>query len=171
MGRLQSFALSDDDYMRMAIIAAAQSPDPSTQNGAVLVTADGVVYPGWNRFARNLAVTDERLADRDVKMRLTVHAEETAIGAALRDGSDTEGATLYCIWAACTRCALAIVEAGVDKMVTLQSYYDMSPERWKPDIDLADEMLREAGVITYKLAETPEEVGGLRFNGTPLSKP
>lgn len=159
-------ALHAGYFFQLAAAAALNSEDPSTQNGAVVVSGNGLAF-GCNRFARGLRRKPERYADRDVKMRMTVHAERAAIQAAVDAGLRTEGATMYCLWAACTTCARDIIEAGIDRLVTLESYYSRSPERWRTDIDAATEMLREAGVGVQLVldAELPAGWPKLRFNG------
>jgi dCMP deaminase len=157
----------DAGYLfQLAAVAALNSEDPSTQNGAVIVSGNAVAY-GCNRFARGLRRKPDRYADRDTKLRMTVHAERAAIQAAVDAGLRTEGATMYCLWAACTVCARDIIEAGIDRLVTLESYYSRSPERWRSDIDAATEMLREAGVGVQLLFDTELPAGWpkLRFNG------
>jgi dCMP deaminase len=148
----QSSSESDEDFakrmLRVAFqTAAAESLDPSTQNGAVLVGSHGMVIGvGANSFARGLTVTPERLADRDQKMACTQHAERKAILMAARTGEATQDSVLYCTWFACADCALAILDAGITKCVGHQEMFDRTPDRWRASVDTGLNHLREGGV-------------------------
>lgn len=139
----------DADWLRRAYMNARDfSDDPSTQNGSVLVPANqpnSVCY-GANHFPRHVAVTPERLADRDVKLSFMEHAERDAIYKAAFQGFPTEGATLYVPWFACTDCARAIIMAGITRVVGHRPMMDKTPQRWMETIRQADTMLNEAGI-------------------------
>ena len=45
------------------------------------------------------------------------HAEENALLYAARYGRAVEGATIFCNWKPCSRCSIAIVQAGIVKVV------------------------------------------------------
>lgn len=157
------------EYLRQAYeFAAKNSTDTSTQNGAVLVDESGkIVAWGANRFPRGVVETSDRLA-RPAKYLYVVHAEDSAILNAARNGVKTEGLTMYGTWVACNTCAQAIIESGIVKVIGHQKTFDSSPEHWKEPIQIARQMFMEAGV-TYELWDG--DIGGIeiRFNGKPFN--
>lgn len=128
---------------------ALDSPDPSTQNAAVLCHEDE-----WGRltpFIETLACNDfpagvvhsEARWERPLKYQFVEHAERNSIFKACRRGRCTTKTVMVCPWAACADCARAIVQAGVRKLIT-QRHDD--EDRWKASIDVAFTILAEGGV-------------------------
>jgi len=144
----------DDYFLRKALLTASMSKDPSTKVGAVLVGPDREVRSdGFNGFPRGIADTPERLADRDRRLSLIVHAELNAILGAARAGTATKGCSMYLvcqsingmIWGApCQRCAVEIIQAGVSEVVGLPMR--LVPDRWQESMADAINLLVEAGV-------------------------
>ena len=62
-----------------------------------------------------------------------------------RIGIKTEGLTMVCPWATCSDCAQAIIQTGINRLVTHKQALDKSGH-WQEDIELAFSMLREAGI-------------------------
>ena len=173
---LNEIAPVQDDlfYLKKAYeFAAKYSTDPSTQNGAVIVTAEGYCpstrpkfaqefeekYPGSmtlisyqpamcygaNHFPRNVKEFAERW-ERPLKYQYVEHAERNAIYTAAKDGFRTQGSTMYCPWFACSDCGRAIIQAGIKEVVGHKwSLHESSPH-WKESIAIAMQMLEEAGV-------------------------
>lgn len=142
-------------FLEMAAHHARNSNDPSTKVGVVLVAPRNLVLmAGFNSFARGIRETPERLADREMKLELMVHAEMNAILAAARAGLKVEGATLYlaatdksgAVWggAPCTRCTIQCIQAGIAAVVTYP--FKDTPSRWAKDIGFARGVLIEAGL-------------------------
>lgn len=139
-------------YMKMAYECALTGPDTSTQNGAVLTDRHGTVIGlGKNDFPHGVKITPERL-ERPAKYSFTEHAERNAIFDAAANGNNTQGSTMYALWAACDDCARAIIQAGVSNLVTHSFYRDYQKEDgagrkyWGDSISAAFMMLEEAGV-------------------------
>lgn len=100
------------DYLRRAYAAALNSPDPSTQVGAIAVTADGYITGvGWNHIPASSGI-DHATVDRETKYRCVVHAEVHALITS-RDLVHT----LFGTWAACPQCAASMIAAGVQRLV------------------------------------------------------
>jgi dCMP deaminase len=57
----------------------------------------------------------------------TIHAEANAIYHCARAGVSCEGATIYCTMTPCRRCAEAIVQVGITRVVTAKKYHDAGP--------------------------------------------
>jgi dCMP deaminase len=158
--------MSDIDRLYDACrYAVRHSHDPDTQNGAVLVAAEGTVYAA-NCVPPGVARPEHRLS-RPFKYDFIEHAERAAIYKAAEIGLETAGATLYCPWFACTDCARAIVSAGIREVVGLIALRNATPARWLLNVELAEKMLEEAGVSQRLLAD---KVGvTIRFDGRDLS--
>jgi dCMP deaminase len=134
------------------------SKDPSTRVGAVIVGPDREIRSaGFNGFPRGILDSMKRLHDRDVKLRLVVHAEMNAVLAAARVGIPLKGCTMYLaatdasgeVWGGppCVRCTVEMIQAGITEIV---SYTKRAiPSKWHADLELAESLLFEAG-ITYR---------------------
>lgn len=138
------------DILRRCYELAATSPDPSNQNGAVLVVGYGrndvVLGEGCNSFTPGVEPTPTKLADRDWRMAHIEHAERVAIYSAVRKGIALIGPTLYCPWAPCSDCAKAIVLMGVRRLVAHKDRLDMTPARWRKSVEIGCSILQLAGV-------------------------
>lgn len=134
----------DQRFLDLAAHVAGWSKDPSTKCGAVIVDPERrVVSTGYNGFPRGIEDNLKLLANRDTKLRLTIHAEQNALLFANRP---VEGCTLYVHpMPPCAQCAAKIIQAGIRRVVapdgTAEQY-----DRWGKDWDLADWAFRQAGV-------------------------
>jgi dCMP deaminase len=150
--------------MKIAMEAATLSPDPSTQNGAAVLLADGrVVGADCNRFPVGVTESAERW-ERPLKYSFIEHAERNAIFNAARQGIKTEGATLVCQWAACSDCARAIVAAGFARLVRVRSDKE-AHSQWAEEVALGDEIMIEGGVEIVELPAVGLKIPRLRRNG------
>jgi dCMP deaminase len=137
------------ELMSEALIEATRSPDPTTQNGALVVWDGEILTRACNEFPRLVAYSPERW-ERPLKYEMIEHAERNAIYAAARAGIATEDAVLVCPWAACSECARAIIQAGMSELVTLAPVDGDTHGRWGDSIRVAMGMLDEAAVrVTY----------------------
>jgi deoxycytidylate deaminase len=136
------------------------SPDPSTQNGAVLYDPDnGIpVSLGANHFADGVENTHDRWHSGE-KYELVVHAETNAIYAAASRGIKTAGLVLYCPWAACLGCANAIIQSGIREVVTHELEGYTPHGRWPESLAKAAQVFREAGVFVRKLRGRVDPTG------------
>lgn len=125
------------------------SRDPSTKNGAVIFPKFPHSYfaAGVNAFPDGVAQHPDRYADRDLKMKYTVHAEVNAVATAAKCRVPTGGAWMYCPWAACPACAGAIIQSGIAGLTVHRQAHERTPARWKIDIDIAIGMFRERGIV------------------------
>jgi dCMP deaminase len=151
----------DRAFLRQALDWSAMSKDPNTRVGAIIVGPDRETRStGFNGFPRGISDTDERLANRDLKLRLVVHAERNAICNAARIGVSTKGCTLYLcatdntglVWGGppCTACLLEVIQAGI---ISIVSYpFKAVPSRWAEDIAFSRTLIDEVG-ISYREVE------------------
>lgn len=131
----------DIRMLQIAAAVAAWSKDPSTKVGAVI--ADGahrIVSQGFNGLPRGVSDDPAILADRDEKLRRTIHAEVNAV---LRAGPAAEGCTIYVTHPPCARCAAVLIQVGIRRVVTLDG--TLGPH-WAAELASSERMLREAGV-------------------------
>lgn len=159
---------SDDrHWLRALALYAKHSDDPNTQNAAGAVSSpdcrgDGFRGIGVNWLPGNIPKVAE-LVTGPRKCDWIIHAEVSAI---IDAGGMARGGTLYALWAACPACAVAIVEAGISRVVTLQATQDATPERWRAKVATGLEILRAGGVevefFTGRLDTT------IRFDGKEL---
>jgi dCMP deaminase len=146
------------------LLAAQQSDDPLTKNGAILVNQQGfVIGQGSNCLPDGVKREPSRF-ERPEKYDYLIHAEQNAIVDAARRGNATENATLYCPWAACTFCARSIIQSGVKKVITHKALMQQSHMKWPDEIAKAMQMFQEAGVEFF---EFDGEIGRVEhmFNG------
>lgn len=141
--------MTDLDYLRYAAkVAATQSHDNRTQNGAVLAARNAVVWAA-NRFPKGV----EQVLETPQKYAAMEHAERAAIYAAAKCGWKTNGATMYALWFACPDCARAIINAGVAEVIGHIAPRQQTPDRWMEQVLAGEKMLRDAGVAMRWLAE------------------
>jgi dCMP deaminase len=151
----------DEHFLHLALVNASMSKDPNTQVGSIIVGPDREIRSGgFNGFPRGIADTPERLNDRDMKMKLIVHAEINAVMNAARCGTPTKGCTLYlaatdesgAVWGGppCTSCVIHLIQAGITDVVSFPK--KSIPSRWLADLAFAAKILDEAG-IRYREGE------------------
>lgn len=166
------------EYMRWAYQNAVRSPDPSTQNGAVLITGTGnqpAFAHGWNRIPKGV---EQNYSDREFKYANITHAEAAVIFQAARVGYATLDSTLVCPWAPCVPCARDILDAGVAKLVVHGPRMGLiAPEgaplmdrraNWGPNVEEALELLRgycDVIVVDEPIPRAPSiRIGGKEWN-------
>ena len=132
----------------MAKLVSTWSKDPSTKVGSVIVDSDNtVISVGFNGLPRRIQDTDQRLNNRDIKLKMIIHAEINAIITAKRP---LNGATIYTYpFMSCSQCAGLIIQSGICRHIS----YKTNNERWRDSFDLALEMFDEARVIVNLLEE------------------
>lgn len=152
------------EHFRQALQVAWESPDPSTQVGAVIVNQHGgVLGEGCNEFPMGVRYTEERL-QRPLKYSFIEHAERNAIFDMLRNGRYDRGLVMYALWAACADCASAIIQTGIRTVYTHEFY--TGDTHWSDSTRVAFEMFAEAGVQVFFVNDQvmlPGET--VRFNG------
>jgi dCMP deaminase len=131
----------DKRFLEMAALIATWSKDPSTQCGAVIVDYNHrIISLGYNGFPRGVEDTEDRLAIRETKYDLVIHAEINAVLFAERS---LNGCTVYTQpFQPCSRCASVLIQAGIERVVSVKG----GPGRWGKSFKLADQMYIEARV-------------------------
>lgn len=129
-------------FLRLAGEVASWSKDPSTQVGCVLVSPDRrFIHPGYNGLPGGIPDTAERLLDRELKLALTIHAEENAI---LNARGSVAGYRAYVTRHPCAGCAAKLIQSGVSEVHYL--FIADFETRWADSLSVARTALQEAGV-------------------------
>ena len=150
--------------MLEALVYASNSPDPSTQNAALLYGKDDqLLVSAVNAFPNGVVMSDERWT-RPSKYFYVEHAERNAIYQAAKLGIPTRGTTMVAVWAACHDCARAIIQAGITTVVRYE--VPDNPRHWQESNEVGELLLLEAGVkvITLKTIYGEDEVPPLLLN-------
>lgn len=142
-------------------VISMKSKDPSTKVGCVITSsANSVISMGFNGFP--IGVNDDVMYEdgsvskryvRPEKYLWTSHAEENAIAFAARNGVSLNCATLYVNrMTPCTRCTRLIIQSGIKRVYVNEDAGEDVVARWKEDNDIANQMMKEAGVeiIVFK---------------------
>lgn len=157
--------------MAKAYAESLRSPDPSNQNGAVLVHrhTDGtleVMCSGYNHFYKGIpAIVD----DRDEKIKGIEHAERDTIFEAAKLGIQCQGAIMVCPWAACHECARAIIGSGISVLVYHYERYKTTPERWAYKVEEALKWMNNAGIYICVVEGAIPGTEPINVNGSKWS--
>ena len=127
-------------FLMLARGVSLKSKDPSTQVGAIAVGEDReILETGYNGLPRGVKDLPERM-ERPEKYLWTAHAEANLVYTAARQR--LKGSTVYVTHLCCNQCAIALINAGVKRVVVGGGETSMSPELF----DTAVTMFEEAGV-------------------------
>lgn len=130
----------DHRFLDMAALVSTWSKDPSTKVGAVITRGKFVVSLGFNGHPAGVEDSAARLQDRETKYRTIIHAELNAI---LSARQPLDGCTLYVVpFMPCSSCGAVIVQAGIKRVVTLES----NNERWAESFEITRTIFAEAGI-------------------------
>ncbi len=139
----------DKKFIDAATLLASWSKDPSTQVGCVITDDDhNQLSGGFNGFPRGIS-DDDRLHNRETKLKIVVHAEANAVSAAARNGHALKGSTAYVTLPPCAQCASLLIQAGVYRVVFCVG---TKPSKWEADWVLAQGLFSEA-VIEFEEVE------------------
>ena len=137
----------DVRYIELAHKVSEWSKDPSTKIGCVVVGDKGqVLAQGYNGFPRGIEDSEERLDNRETKLKYVVHGEMNAIYNACYNGISLEGSTMYVTGLpTCSDCAKGVIQVGIKRVVWPKELENVE-DRWKESIKLTMSMFDEAGV-------------------------
>jgi dCMP deaminase len=149
-----SIAKWDRWFLGLAKYVSTASKDPSTKTGAVIVRPDHTVASvGYNGFPMRMEDKLEWLNDREgEKYQRMVHSDVNAI---LHANGPVIGYTFYG-WpiAPCHRCAVTIIQAGIDRVVFPAPSED-ALSRWAESFARTKSYLNDADIpwMEYNLEE------------------
>jgi len=127
--------------LAIAKLLASYSKDPSTKCGCYICTLNNTpISNGFNGFAQKVKDKKIRLNNRDIKLQLTLHAEENAL--AFSPTNDLSNCKVY-TWPLppCAKCASQLIQRRINTVVVPRSL----PERWRDSCNLALEIFKESG--------------------------
>jgi len=132
-------------FLALAAQIASWSKDPSRGVGAVIVSPrKQILSTGFNGLPVGIEDRPDRLM-RPVKYDLVCHAELNAIVQCARNGVSPLGCTIYTTFSPCVQCSLAIIQAGLAEVITVE-HAASGDEHWQRSTDLARSLFDEAGV-------------------------
>ena len=108
-------------YLRIAGLAAANSVDPSTRVGCIIVNGGAIVSDGWNGTPSGFH-TNETRDEYGEAHAYVVHAEANALAKCARLGHATQNATMYINTGPCPDCVKIIKQAGITRVVYAKPY-------------------------------------------------
>lgn len=153
-----------DTLIEIAFTVANRGTCSRAKNGAVIANSRGVVLStGYNGSLSGFDHCDHECdcgSDLDMSRspfdhdsdcpahpengcKIAVHAEANAVYFAARNGVSVEGQEIYCTMEPCTKCAEAIIQSGISKVVYSQEYRDHS----------GLELLKKAGIEVIQYLE------------------
>jgi dCMP deaminase len=159
--------LWDRRFLELAKLISTWSKDPSSQVGAVIVSPDKrIVSVGYNGLPAKIKDghehpyctwnTDgtttkhepdkcEYLTNRELKMRVIIHAEKNAVLFAQRSLTNH---TLYTYpFMCCPQCASFVIQSGITRCVAPELKPSSEKyERWNPEFEISKTIFKEAGV-------------------------
>lgn len=131
-------------FLLLAEHIAQWSKDPSTQCGAVITRRDNtIVSMGFNGLPRGVEDSVERLAVRDIKYQLIIHAETNALMYARQRIEDCQMYTWPLM--PCAACAGKIIQSGINHVFAPRMSEEIAT-RWKESVALTRELFKEAFV-------------------------
>ena len=145
----------DIRFTRMAKEVAEWSKDPSTQVGSIAVKNRKIIATGYNGFPKGVKDAPRDLYDREMKLKLTVHAEKNMIYNAVEHGVKLKGSTVY-IWGlpTCEECWKGLVQVGVSRVVMPD--IEFNGGKWKEGCKFAKEYMEDVGIeVTEYLMSWP----------------
>lgn len=138
--------------MKIAIEKANNlSKDPHRKVGAIILERDTFIElsAGYNGLPRGFKETKRRWCKSN-KHKYVVHAELNAIIHASRSHANIKDSIIVSTRFPCHQCTLAIVQAGIKTVVTIEPDWDSLSDKWKESFNISKEVLDECGVeIVY----------------------
>jgi deoxycytidylate deaminase len=131
--------------LERAYAHAHASPDPATQNGALVLCArDPTNLAGGHNHPTPDATPARYQHDRLYRLRHSVHAEAAALATARLRRLHLTAATMVCCWAACPDCARLIADSGIGTLVRHTPPHRPPRPEWH--LAEGDRILHAAGV-------------------------
>ena len=131
----------DKAYLRMAKEWESLSYCKRKQVGALIVKDSMIISDGFNGTPTGF---DNCCEDENGDTQWYVlHAEANAILKVSKSANDSRGATLYITLSPCKECSKLVLQAGITRVVYMNSYKD----------DSGLKFLEQAGVETVQLSD------------------
>ena len=128
-------------YLRMAREWAKLSKCCRKKVGSLIVKDGMIISDGYNGTPTGFP-NDCEDGDGNTKWYV-LHAEANAILKVAKSTQSVEGATLYMTMAPCRECCKLIIQAGISRIVFIETYRDMDGLR----------ILKESGISVIQIEE------------------
>jgi dCMP deaminase len=153
--------MSYHKYWPIVEAVASLSKDPKRKVGAVIFDrSNDIITSGYNGFPRGIKDSLDRVFDTELKLKLTVHAEQNAISNAARLGISTRGNKMMVNLCPCFNCAKAIIQAGIVEVICPNTPLDEPNSKWAKGGTEALELFAEAGVYVYFVRSANDNTQG-----------
>ncbi len=150
----------DHRFLHLAYEIAKWSKDRSTKVGCVIIGPDRDPRSfGYNGFPRGLNDDVEERHQRPQKYAWTEHAEKNALANCNRVGIPTKECSIYITHFPCSHCCRMIIQSGIKEVIVDENSLSVGDygTRWNEDLEIAREMLNEAGVIVKLISLQPNQ--------------
>jgi dCMP deaminase len=136
----------DSRWFQLVDLVSTWSNDPSSKVGAVIVPENSdIPVLGYNGFPRGVTDSLDRYNNRDLKLKLIVHAEENCILNALRNNINIKGGAIYVSFPPCHQCSKSIIQSGLKKIIYKKPNEEFL-KRWSESIEISQIILNESGI-------------------------
>jgi len=116
----------DGYLMQVARVVASRSTCRHRSQGAVITRNGRILSAGYNGAPSGTRhCTDLQYCAKDSGFYCRaegLHGESNAIASAAKEGTSTEGATIYCIYSPCIACCNLLKSAGIIEVKYLEVY-------------------------------------------------
>ena len=109
----------DEVYINVAKQISTLSHCVRSKVGAVLVKEGNIIAFGYNGTPSGM---DNSCEKDNVTLPHVIHAEVNAVLKAAKTGASVDGSTLYLTLSPCLDCSKLILQAGVKRVVYLETY-------------------------------------------------
>ena len=100
--------------LKLAQQISTWSKDPSKKVGAIIVRGkNNIISVGYNGLPKGIK-DDNRLKDKEWKLKYILHAEENAL---INATSSVEGCTIFCTHTPCSKCSSQIIQYGINRVI------------------------------------------------------
>lgn len=128
-------------YLQIAGLIALRGTCDRAQVGCVITQNNRIVSTGYNGPLPGQSPCAE-VCDTTCSCERAVHAEANAVASAAKEGISLNGATLYCNYSPCTKCAELIIQSGITTVIYEKLYHSSSK---------ALALLKDANVATAEI--------------------
>jgi len=115
----------NEQYIRITEVISLRGTCKRAKVGCVIVKDGRIISTGYNGPIGESHC--QMFCDISKKCEDAIHAEANAIFFAAKEGIPLEGCTLYCNFSPCSKCAQAIIQAGIKNVIYQEAYRDISP--------------------------------------------
>ena len=152
-------------FMNIAYLVAERSTCRRRKVGAIAVKDKRILATGYNGAPSGVphcldigCLREEMNIPSGQRHEICrgLHAEQNVIIQAALHGTSINGADVYCTTRPCMFCAKMLINSGIQHIFFAEDYPD----------EMADELLREAGIPLQKISFTPPVSG--RFADEPI---